>query len=205
MVFSRRHSRAIKFPPLCLGSTPLELVHSYKYLGVTLTSYLSWSEHIQFICVKSKKLIGLLYRRFYGNADPATILILYGILVRPHLEYACQVWSPYTQRDKDLLENVQKFALRMSFRQWNASYPELLNHCNISTLTECRLYLSLCLMYKITSTLPSRYFHSQITWNITFDKYFIFLRPTICQNKCISALLCSLYYLLLELTPNGSH
>ena len=154
MVFSRRHSRAIKFPLLCLGSTPLELVHSYKYLGVTLTSDLSWSEHIQSICVKSKKLIGLLYRRFYGNADPATILILYCTLVRPHLEYACQVWSPYTQRDKDLLENVQKFALRMSFRQWNASYRELLNLCNISTLRECRLYLSLCLMYKIT--------HSQV-------------------------------------------
>ena len=150
MVFSRRHSRAIKFPSLCLGSTPLELVHSYKYLGVTLTSDLSWSEHIQSICVKSKKLIGLLYRRFYGNADPATILILYCTLVRPHLEYACQVWSPYTQRDKDLLENVQKFALRMSFRQWNASYRELLNLCNISTLRERRLYLSLCLMYKIT-------------------------------------------------------
>ena len=149
MVFSRRHSRAIKFPSLCLGSTPLELVHSYKYLGVTLTSDLSWSEHIQSICVKSKKLIGLLYRRFYGNADPATILILYCTLVRPHLEYACQVWSPYTQRDKDLLENVQKFALRMSFRQWNASYRELLNLCNISTLRERRLYLSLCLMYKL--------------------------------------------------------
>ena len=64
------------------------------------------------------------------------------------------MWSPYTQRDKDLLENVQKFALRMSFRQWNASYPELLNLCNISTLREHRLYLSLCLMYKIT--------HSQV-------------------------------------------
>ena len=105
----------------------------YKYLGVTLTSDLSWSEHIQSICVKSKKLIGLLYRRFYGNADPAAILILYCTLVRPHLEYACQVWSPYTQRDKDLLEKVQKFALRMSFRQWNASYRELLNLCNIYT------------------------------------------------------------------------
>ena len=64
------------------------------------------------------------------------------------------MWSPYTQRDKDLLENVQKFALRMSFRQWNVSYPELLNLCNISTLRERRLYLSLCLMYKIT--------HSQV-------------------------------------------
>ena len=81
MVFSRRHSRAIKFPSLCLGSTPLELVHSYKYLGVTLTSDLSWSEHIQSISVKSKKFIRMLYRRFYGNADPATILILYCTLV----------------------------------------------------------------------------------------------------------------------------
>ena len=73
MLFSRKRSHVNKFQPLFLGDSQIELVHSYIYLGVTLVSDLSWSAHIESICVKSKKLIGLLYHRFYGYADPSTI------------------------------------------------------------------------------------------------------------------------------------
>ena len=41
------------------------------------------------------------------------LLNLYTSLVRPHLEYACQVWDPYTERNIDHLEKVQKYALRI--------------------------------------------------------------------------------------------
>ena len=152
MLFSRKRGPNIP-PTLFLGDRPLELVQSYKYLGVTLVSDLSWSEHIESICIKSKKIIGLLYRKFYGYADTTTVLTLYLTLVRPHLEYACQVWNPHTKRNKDLLENVQKFALRMSYSQWNSGYADLLLSSGIPTLYERRLYLSLCLMYKITYSL----------------------------------------------------
>lgn len=34
---------------------PKEMVHSYKYLGVLVSSTLSWSTHIQQICTKGKR------------------------------------------------------------------------------------------------------------------------------------------------------
>ena len=72
----------------------MELVQNYKYLGVVVSSDLSWSKHIQLICVKAKKILGLPYRNFAKYIyDPSTILKLYKALVRPHLEYAAQVWS----------------------------------------------------------------------------------------------------------------
>jgi hypothetical protein len=33
---------------------------------------------------------------------------LFQALVRPHLEYAAAVWSPYEQHDIDSIENVQR-------------------------------------------------------------------------------------------------
>ena len=54
--------------------------------------------------------------------DPSTILKLYTALVRPHLEYAAQVWNPYQKKDIQCLEKVQKFALRMCAKDYHASY-----------------------------------------------------------------------------------
>ena len=74
MVISRKRNQ-YNFHTILLGNEALELVQRYKYLGVTITSNLSyaWSEHINTKCIKAKKLIGLLYRRFYGNADPIAL------------------------------------------------------------------------------------------------------------------------------------
>ena len=81
------------------------MVESYKYLGLLLSSNMSWSAHIESVCRKARQILGLLYRRFYSSADSDAIKQLYLSLVRPHLEYACQVWDPHLLRDKSKLEN----------------------------------------------------------------------------------------------------
>ena len=47
------------------------------------------------ICTKAKQILGMLYRQFYQQSQPGTLLKLYTSLVRPHLEYASPVWNPY--------------------------------------------------------------------------------------------------------------
>ena len=74
---------------------------------------------------------------------------LYLSLVRPHLEYACSVWDPHTQGSIDALEKVQKFALRMVTKRWDAGCDELNNLVNLPTLQHRRLQLKLCQLYKI--------------------------------------------------------
>jgi len=44
------------------------------------------------------------------------------MLVRPHLEYAAPVWGPSTANNINMLEDTQKFALRICTRQWNMGY-----------------------------------------------------------------------------------
>ena len=112
----------------------MERVSSYKYLGVTITEDLSWSSHINEITKKARKHIGLLYRQFYAWSTPDALLTLYKSVVRPHLEYASQVWSPHLIKHINQLELVQKFALKTCLKQWNSSFRNS---------SKCLLFLTL--------------------------------------------------------------
>ena len=118
-------------------------------MGVTITSTLSWSVHIHNISRKVRKLLGLLYRQFYGLVNPQQFMKLYSLIVRPHMEYASQVWNPHLKKNIDELENTQKMALRICARQWDLSYGDLLLNSKILTLAAQQEYLSLCTFYKI--------------------------------------------------------
>ena len=115
------------------------MVDSYKYLGLLISSDLSWSHHIDSICGKARKILGLLYRRFSHDAEPYALLQLYLSLVRPHFEYGSQVWDPHLQKDINQLEGVQKFGLRICAKQWDLSYNELLSNFGVPTLNDRRL------------------------------------------------------------------
>ena len=106
-----------------LGSE-IERVDSIKYLGLTIKDNLSWSDHISKICSKARRLVGMLFRQFYNCADTPTIRTLYLTLIRPHLEYANQVWDPYLVKDCKLLEDVQKFACKVCLKSWNTTYDQ---------------------------------------------------------------------------------
>ena len=148
MIISRKRN-SVSPPHLILNGTPLEQVNTFKYLGVLLSSELSWSAHIESICTKARKLIGLLYRRFYGNVNQQSMYSLYCTLVRPHLEYASSIWDPHLVKDIEKLENVQKFAIKMCSKQWDLGYQNLLELSQLPSLQNRRLYLKLCTLYKI--------------------------------------------------------
>ena len=69
-------------PTMTLNGEDMELVQKYKYLGVTLCDNFRWSTHIQQICVKARKILGLLYRKTAKHtSDQMVILKLYLALV----------------------------------------------------------------------------------------------------------------------------
>ena len=90
---------------------------SIKYLGVTISSDLSWSIHINSTCTKARKQLGFLYCNLY-QANRDSIAYLYKATVLPILDYCCCVWDPYQSTHTAKLEKVQKFAAKLATGLW---------------------------------------------------------------------------------------
>ena len=151
MVISKLRSRAIISQQLMLGSWTLDRVSHYKYLGVLISDDLSWSLHVERISSKARRRLGMLYRQFYQWSSPEALLKLYLSLIRPHLEYAVQVWNPYPAKDVHKLESIQQFALRMCLKRWKSSYNDLLLASKLPRLSDWRKFLKLMYFYKVTN------------------------------------------------------
>ena len=90
----------------------------------------------------------MIYRNFYFHSSPDYLPYLYKSLVRPHLEYCNVIWDPDVIFLKNRLMEVEKFALRMCFKQWHTPYPDLILLANIMPLEIRRLRSKLHLVYK---------------------------------------------------------
>ena len=77
------------------SNNELAAVDQRKHLGVWLESFLFWNYHINSICAKAKKLLGLIIRRTFGYSNKSRIAIAFKSLVKPILEYACPAWNPH--------------------------------------------------------------------------------------------------------------
>ena len=89
-----------------------ESVQRKKDLGVVITNNLKSSNQCIEAVKKAQKLLGYIKRQF-RKRNKETILTLYNALVRPHLEYAVQFWSPSLRKDIERLEAVQARATKL--------------------------------------------------------------------------------------------
>ncbi|KAJ8018101.1 hypothetical protein HOLleu_44095 [Holothuria leucospilota] len=75
--------------------------------NVVITGDLKPSRQCAAAAAKANRMLGLIKRNF-SSFSKEIVLNLYKQLVRPHLDYAAQAWSPFYDKDKFLLEQVQR-------------------------------------------------------------------------------------------------
>jgi ribonuclease P/MRP protein subunit RPP40 len=74
---------------------------------------------------------------------------LYAQYVRPHLDFAVQAWSPWTEADKECLEKVQKRAVKMVSGVQAKDYESRLRELGHLTLEERRHQLDMQQVHRI--------------------------------------------------------
>jgi hypothetical protein len=72
----------------------LEQSDGKKDIGVHVDENLSFNKHMQYQVNKANSIMGLI-RRIYAHLDEQSFKYLFQALVRPHIEYAEAVWTPF--------------------------------------------------------------------------------------------------------------
>ena len=128
----------------------LESVAGSKYLGVEISSNLSFNGHIQNITTSASRSLGFLKRNIRSR-NPELREMAYKTLVRPLVEYSSSIWSPYTKSNIARLEMVQRRAARWTLSEYSpyASVTQMLQSLGWRSLEQRRSDSRLCLFYKV--------------------------------------------------------
>lgn len=99
-------------PRISLGTEPVEIVESFKVLGVHFSSNLSWDNHVAAISKKVYQTIGILNKNRFVLPERIK-LFLYNSLILPHIRYAHLVWGTTTMKNLNTLFLLQKRVVRI--------------------------------------------------------------------------------------------
>ena len=111
----------------------MEHVSSEKDLGIIIDENLNFEEHISNKVRIANAIVGQI-RSSFTFLDGTTFKRLYTTFVRPHLEYAQTVWSPYLQKHINMLENVQDRATKLVDGIGVLEYAERLRKLELPSL-----------------------------------------------------------------------
>ncbi len=149
-------------PPLVCGNSTLQVVDSYKILGITVSSNMTWKEHIEYMYARASPR--LYYLRQLKRCGIAThdLIQYYRSVIQPVVEYACPVWhTSLTKQDSDTLEHIQKRAMTVIYPDKN--YVDALKTGNLDLLSTrrehmCRVFFrGMCHEnHKLNYLLPKR-------------------------------------------------
>ena len=86
-----------------MGGTILSKTVKEKDLGVTMDANMKVLEQCRIAASKGDQVLRMIRRNITYN-ETSLIVPLYKAIVRPHLEYCIQTWSPYLRKDIYIFE-----------------------------------------------------------------------------------------------------
>ena len=119
-----------------------------KDLGIWFQNYLKFDDHINHIVNRANRIVGLIKLTF-KSLDKDSFLIPYKSLKRSILDYGGSVYYPYTKKNIQLIENVQRRATRLLQELKGLVYGERLESLKLPTMHYRRKRYDLIQSFKI--------------------------------------------------------
>ena len=131
-----------------MNDTTLEVTVEEKDLGVYVTPDWKCAAHVGKAAAKANSMVGWIGKTF-SYMDCEMFRCMYPGLVRSHMEYAVQAWSPQYRKDIEVLEKVQRRATKLIPEIKDKSYEERLKIIGLTTLEDRRIRGDLIEVFKI--------------------------------------------------------
>lgn len=158
---------------LCLGQSKVEQSYQIKQvnvsfvpamrdLGVIIDNKLTMSQHVATVVSKARARASLIFKCFHSK-DRGTLLKAFTTYVRPLLEYATPVWSPFTVTDITKIESVQRAFTKRLPGLCHLAYTKRLDVLCTESLELRRLRYDLIYVYKMLFGLI----------DLNFDDFFV--------------------------------
>ena len=130
-----------------MNGKTLHKLRKEKDLGIQVMDDLKPAAHCSEIARKATATLFNITKAFHFR-DKHVFIKLYKQYVRPQLEYAVQAWSPWHQKDIDVLERVQKRMLSFIPCLSGLSYEEKLRETGIQSLKYRRERADMITIYR---------------------------------------------------------
>ena len=121
-------------------------------LGIFIDRKLDWKVHIFNICKKSRRTSGWVLNTFFTR-EREPMFTIYKTLIRPILEYNCEIWNPYKITDIIQIEKIQRtFTYKITGVQ-DLNYWERLTNLKLLSLQRRREKIILTIIWKIKNNI----------------------------------------------------
>ena len=117
-------------------------------LGVTISTPLSFNNHMDRVVNKGFQKLGLI-QKIFQDRSPKSILRLYTSFIRPTLEYSSLLWNPYSIGYISKMERVQRRMCRILPCVRHLGYKDQVKTLGLLSLRARRLRFQLITMYRI--------------------------------------------------------
>jgi hypothetical protein len=134
-----------------LGQQQLAWTNEEKDLGVWITNTLKTSLQCNSVYKKTSHVLALL-KRIFGRFTKETLPIIINTYIRPCMEYAVQTWSPWLQKDVELLQRIYHRATKCVTGLQHKPYAERITYLNLFDFHYRRIRGDLILTYHILNT-----------------------------------------------------
>jgi len=171
MLFTGNKHMHIRSNNIYIEGITIETVVKTKFLGVIIDNKLTWKEHINYICNKISKGIGII-KKVRDILSKDTLLGLYYTFIYPYLSYCNIIWGRAANIYLNRLFILQKRIMRIICKTHYLAHTEsLFQECKVLNVYKINSYSIGIFMYKYCMGLLPRLFDNMFVIQNEHHRY----------------------------------